>query len=282
MLEQIKVVTDSSADLPTHLLEELGIVVIPLIVNFGAQSYEDTALSHEEFWRLARGPVKPTTSQPSSGAFYQTFQRWVDQGYRVLCATVTGCHSGTFDTARNAASAFGDRVTVVDSRSLSWGLGWQVIQAVKMATQGANIEKILDGLRNLRERTHIIIQLDTVEYLRRGGRAAKLMPVIERLMRSLDLKPLITLVDGELKLLGVARSYRKGIARIQEEILRLGPLERLAIMHTRRHEIAERFADELAKLTKLAREQIIVAETGAVLSCHGGDGIIAAVAVAAQ
>jgi len=281
-LERIKVITDSAADLPEDVVKDLGIAVIPLIAIFGERAYEDPALSRDEFWRLARDVGAPKTSQPPPDTFREVFKRWVDEGYRVLCATVTGQHSGTFNTASSVAQAFGDRVTVVDSRSVSLGMGWQVIEAAKMALQGATMEKILESLRSLRERTHIIIQLDTVEYLRRGGRAAKLMPAIDRLLQALQLKPLVTLVEGELKLLGVARSYQKGVRRIQEELARLCPLERVAVMHTRREAFARQLADDLAKLTGIAREQITIGEPGAVISCHAGEGIIAAVGVTAR
>ena len=281
-MDRIKVVTDSAADLPAEVVQALGITVIPLMVIFGEQSYEDSTLPRDEFWRLAREAGTPKTSQPALGVFRQVFKRWIDEGYRVLCVTLTGRHSGTFDTAWSAAQSFGDRVTVVDSQSISWGLGWQAIEAAKMALQGATMDKILESLRSLRERMRIIIQLDTVEYLRRGGRAAKIMPAIDRLVQALQLKPLITLVEGELRLLGVARSYQKGVQRIQEEIVRLCPLERMAVMHTRREALARQLADELARLTHIAREQIIVGEPGAVLSCHAGEGVIAAVGVTAR
>lgn len=275
-------VTDSAADLPDEVVRALGITVIPLVVIFGEQSYEDPTLSRDEFWRLAHEVGAPKTSQPPLGVFRSAFKRWVDEGYRVLCATLTGYHSGTYSTACRAAEPFGDRVTVVDSESLSWGLGWQVMEAAKMALQGCTMEAILEGLRSLRERTHIIIELDTVEFLRRGGRAAKLMPTIDRLVQALQLKPLLTLVRGELKLMTVARSYQKGVQRIQAEIARLRPLERVAVMHTRRDQFAWQLADELSKLTSIAREQITVGEPGAVLSCHAGEGVIAAVGVTAR
>ena len=281
-MERIKVVTDSAADIPTDIAQALGITIIPLLVIFGQQSYDDLSLSREEFWRLAREVGAPKTSQPAPGIFRQVFQRWVDEGYRVLCLTLTGRHSGTFSTAWSTAQAFGGRVTVVDSQSLSWGLGWQAIEAAKMALQGATMERILEALRSLRERMHLVIQLDTVEYLRRGGRASRIMPAIDRLVQALQIKPLVTFVEGELRLLGVARSYQKGVQRIREEIVRLCPLERVAVMHTRREALARQLADELSRFTHIAREQIFVGEPGAMLSCHAGEGVIAAIGVRAK
>jgi len=281
-LERIKIVTDNGSDLSEELAEELDIRIVPLVVTFGDRTYEDTELSHDEFWRLAGDGPQPTTSQPPVGAFQQAFKELVERGYQVLCVALTSHHSGTFNSAWSAAQAFGSRVTVIDSLSLSWGQAWQAIEAAKMAMQSATVQAILQRLRSIRERTHFFIQLDTVENIRRGGRASKLMPVIDRLVRALRLKPIVNLVDGELKLFGVARSYRKGIERIKAEVAALGPLEHLAVIHTRRSSVAKGLADELARLTNMARERIVVGETGAALSCHAGAGVIAAAAVTAR
>ena len=279
MVECIKVVTDSSADLCAELAQELDITIIPLVVTCGAQTYLDSALPREEFWRLAKGPVPCTTSQPPMGSFQEAFQRLVDRGHRVLCATITGRHSGTFNTAWSAAQLFGDRVTVVDSLSLSRGLAWQVITAARLGLQGIAMDKIVEKLRAIQKRTHLLIQLDTLEALRRGGRAAKLMPIVDRIVQALNIKPILNIRDGELSLLGAARSYEKGVERIKKEIAHLGPLEYLAVMHTRREALAQQVADELAHLTQFARERIAVVEAGVVLACHAGEGVIAAVGV---
>ena len=280
-MERIKVVTDSCADLPEDVARGLDIKIVPVVVTIGNRTYQDGELSHDEFWRLADEGVHPTTSQPPIGAFQQAFKDLVDRGYKALCVTLTGRHSGTFNSAWSAAQAFGERVSVVDGLSLSFGQGWQVIEAAKMAARGATLNAILQRLRSIRERTHFFIQLDTIENLRRGGRASKLMPVIDRFLRALRLKPILNLIDGELKLFGVARSYRKGIERIKAEVAALGLLEHLAVIHTRRRSLAEKLADDLARLTNVARERIVVGETGAVLSCHAGKGVIAAAAVTA-
>lgn len=280
-LDQIKIVTDSSADIPAQVAEELGITVVPLAVIFGGRSYEDGTLTHDEFWRLARGPDAPQTSQPPRGVFERAYRQLVDAGHRVLCITLTSHHSGTFSCAWSAAEEFGDRVVVEDSRALSLGHGWQVIRAARMALQGASMDAILDKVRAMRKRTHFFIEFDSIHNLRHGGRASKLMPAIDRLTHALNLKVLINLVDGELKILGVARSYQKGIERIKEEVARLEPLEHLAVGHTRRPDAGQRLADDLAALVRVARRDILVFETGSVISCHAGEGLIAAVAVQA-
>jgi len=279
-MSQIRIVTDSSADLPPGLADELGITLVPLMVTFGDRSYEDTTLSPDAFWRLvAETGVSPKTSQPPQGLFESAFARLVEAGHQVLCLTITQAHSGTYATAWSAASAFGDHVSLFDSQSLSLGLGYQVMRAARMAREGLPMTDILARLRSLRDRVHLMIQLDTTDFLRRGGRAARLMPVIDRFVRALNIKPQLGFVEGELKLLGVVRSRSKGMQRIAEQIGRLGPLEFLAVMHIRCHEAALELADALARLTGTPREQIWLGEAGAVLASHGGAGTVAAMAV---
>lgn len=279
-MERVRIVTDSGADLPNELAERFGITIVPLIVTFGAESYNDTDLSRAEFWRLARGPVSPMTSQPPSGVFRDTFRPLVDSGDRVLCLTITGRHSGTFGSAWTAARAFGDRVVVVDSLSLSLGQGVQALRAAQMSQDGAEMNEILRALDSMQQQSHIAILFDTVDVLRRGGRAATLMPAIDRLLKTIRLKPLVTLVDGELKLLCVARSYRKGVRRVVQEIVRVAPLEAVAVLHTRRPGIAQEVADDLGRLTNIPRGEILVVEAGAVIAAHAGEGVIAALGVA--
>lgn len=283
MTEQnIGIVTDSSADLDAEIVRQLDITVVPLVITAGESSYADGELSRSEFWRLSASDTPPGTSQPSHGAFERAFRALLDRGHRVLCITLTGRHSGTYDSARSVARQYGERVTVVDSASLSLGTGWQVIRAARMALEGAALSAIIEELHSLRRRTRVLIQLDTLRNIRHGGRASRLMPALDRLTQALDLKALINLVDGELRMVGISRSYNKGVARIRDEIARLGPLKMLAVGHTLRESVAHALADQLADLTQIAREQIAVIEVGSVLACHGGEGLIAAAAVVAE
>lgn len=281
-MEDIRVVTDSSCDLPPDLIRALDIEIVPLRLAWGSHNVDETEVPREEFWRLVKGPEVVRTSQPSVGAFHKAFKDLVDKGYHVLCATLTSRHSGTFSTAWSVAQEYAGRVTVIDSLSLSLGLGWQAMHAARMATQGATMQSIQDVLRSLRERTHILIALDTLEGLRRGGRAAALMPTIDRLVSALQLKPLLTFVEGELKLSGVVRTQSKALARLKEEIQRFRPWEHLAIMHTRRPELAAQLAHEVATLLGIPFETITVGEAGPVISCHGGEGLMAIVGVSAS
>nr|HID14032.1 DegV family protein [Anaerolineae bacterium] len=277
--QAVQVVTDSSCDLPRRLVERFKITVVPLIVRFGTEVYRDGELSVEEFWEKAAGPHHPQTSQPSVGTFEELFERLVAQGKQVLCLTITGKHSGTFNAARLAAQRFGEAVKVFDSLSLSLGLGLQALAAAQAARAGRTMQEILALLENMRARMRLMIILDTLESLRRGGRADGFIAVVHRMTQALNIKPIINVVEGQLRLLGAARSFQGGLRRVLNLIERLGPLEHLAVVHTRAQEMAEEMADRLAERTGFPRERIWVRETGAVLASHAGAGVIGVLAL---
>ena len=279
MEELIRIVTDSSCDLPRRLVERLKIAVVPLIVRFGPEVYTDGGLSVEEFWQKSAGLHYPQTSQPSVGTFERIFERLVVRGKQVLCLTITGKHSGTFNAARLAAQRFGEAVRVFDSWSLSLGLGFQAVAAAQAAQAGRSMHEILARLEDTRARIRVTIVLDTLEYLRRGGRADGFIPIVDRMARALNIKPVINVAEGQLRLLTAARSFQGGLRRVQGLVERLGPLEHLAVVHTRRREVAEELADRLAECIGFARDRIWVLETGAVLASHAGPGVIGVLAL---
>ena len=276
---KVGVVTDSSCDLPKQLLERFRIAVVPLVVRFGSDELDDGDLSADEFWEKSSGPDHPQTSQPSVGAFEDAFSRLVEQGRQVLCLTVTSAYSGTFNAAMLAAKRFGDAVRVRDSRAFSLGLGLQALVGAQLAQAGSSMEEIVARLTDIRERTRIVLVLDTLEILRRGGRANLLVAAVERMAKVLDIKPVINLVDGELRLMGAARSFGRGLRRLRKWVESLGPVEYLAVVHTRQWEMAEELANRLAQITDLPRERIWVRETGPALASHGGPGIVGVMAV---
>ncbi len=281
-MAKVRVVTDSSWDMPEEVRARYDVTVVPLAVIFGQEEFLETELSREQFWEKAVR-VHPQTSQPSPGDFEAAFRRLVDAGHDVICLTVTGKHSGTFNSATTAAANFPpDRIAVFDSRSISWGQGFQVVAAAQWAEEGASLEEIVRRLEDLRERLHVFILLDTLEYLERGGRAALLMPVVKRVARAFHIKPIINLVDGELTLRSAVRSYRKGMDRLVEEAKALAPLEKVAVLHVRNLEAAETLRREVAAALGLAPEDVGLGELGAALSCHGGPGMTAIVAVQAR
>ena len=281
MEQTVGIVTDSSCDLPQHLIERFKIAVAPLVVRFGPEVYQDGDLSREEFWERAAGPHHPYTSQPSVGVFEQLFEKLIAQGKQVLCLTITGRHSGTFNAASVAAQRFGDAVRVFDSLSLSLGLGLQVLAAAQAARAGRSMEQILGLAEDMRARMRVMIVLESLENLRRGGRADGFIAIVDRMTRALNIRPVIDVVDGQLRLLGVARSIQGGLRRVTDLVERLRPLEHLAVVHTRRHDRAEDIAQQLAQCTGFPRERVWVRETGVVLASHAGAGVIGVLALPA-
>lgn len=279
MQDEIRIVTDSGCDLAPDVLEEYRIEVVPLTVLFGTQAYADGALSREEFWQKMAGPERAGTSQPPLGAFEEVFQRLVDQGKQVLYVGLTSKHSGTLSTAQLAARRFGDAVEVFDSLSLSLGLGMQALAAARAAQAGQSMAEIVAFLEDLRDRIHLQIVLDTLENLRRGGRADAFINMAERMTRALNIKVIVNLVEGQLRLVSAARSFKRALGRVLGATERLGPLEYLAVVHSRAADLAEEVADDLARRTGLARERISVRETGVVLSVHAGPGVIGVLAI---
>ena len=279
-MQQVRVVTDSGADLSADVVAELGITVIPLIVLFGQETYLDGQLTIEEFWKkIAEGPHHPGTSQPPLGVFEETFARLVEEGTSVLCLTITSKHSGTFGTAFAAAQRFGDKVRVIDSLSLSLGQGFQVMAAAQAAARGLSLDEVASVVQQVQERSHLYLVLDTIEYIRRGGRADALMPVLGRVTKMLRIRPVLTLAEGRLSLHGLSRSYERALEQIRQQIGQLDPVQSLAVVHVRCLELAQRMASALAEKLNFPLESILLTETGPLLSTHSGPQVVGVIAV---
>ncbi|GAB4563379.1 MAG: DegV family protein [Anaerolineae bacterium] len=266
----VRVVADSGCDLPEVLLKRYDIVTVPLMIQIGAESFLHGKVDLDTLWqRLTREPAA-TTSAPPMGLFREAFSRLVDAGHDVVCITLTGKHSSTFNTAWLAAQEFSGRVKVVDSWSISLGMGLQVLAAAIAAQAGHSADEIVRLVESLRSRMQIRIVLDTLEYVRRGGRLARLMPVIDRMCRAFSIKPIIGMTEGELRLVGAARSLKGALQRIEEDIAAWNPLERVAVAHTRAPEVVEEVARYLASRLDLLDKEILTSEAGPAFAVHAG------------
>jgi DegV family protein with EDD domain len=236
-------------------------------------------LPPKAFWEKAAGPHFPQTSQPPVGVFEEHFERLFEGGWKVLCLTLTGVHSGTFNTACLAAQRFGEAVRVFDSQSLSLGLGLQALEAARAAEAGRSMQEILTLLQDLRSRLHLTVVLDTLESLRRGGRADGFIAMADRMTQLLNIKAVVNFVEGRVQLLTAARSFQGGLRRVLNLVGQLGPLEHLAVVHVRHPDKAEQMVNRLAEQTGFTRERIWLRETGAVLASHAGAGAVAVLAI---
>lgn len=281
-MSKIAIVTDTGTDLTPEQTAELGIHVVPLMVTFGTETFPSSDLSIEDYWARVKAGGRPGTSQPPTGLYEQVYRQLVEAGQQVLCLAITSKHSGTFNSAWLAAQNFPGQVTVFDTLSLALAQAYQAITAARMAREGASMEAILQRLESIRARTHFVIALDTIESLRRGGRADQIIPVLERVVRVLSIKPLLEIRDGQLKLLGAARSREKSHRQIIDELAKHTPVEAAMVCHTRSADIAPAFAAALAARLGVPVESIPIAETGAILASHAGPGVMAAGVIQAE
>lgn len=270
-MNSVRIVADSGCDLPPMTIVQLGITIVPVYVRFGQEMIPSSDLSTAEFWeRAEHSPVAPGTSSPPPGAFYQVFEKLVAAGHDVVCLTLPARHSGTFNAAWAAAQEFGERVRVVDTGSFSLGMGLQVLAAAKEALSGRSAEVIQQMLEDVRKRTSIIFALDTLEWVRRGGRLDRLMPLIERIASALRVKPIVEMADGDFRFVGVARSTRGALQRIEEELRSRLPVETVAAAYTRGCEVANDLVAYLSGLVNVSPAEIIAVEAGPAFAAHAG------------
>jgi len=277
-MPRVRIVTDSTADVPAEVADRLGITVVPAYVQMGGQSLRDgEQISREEFYRvLPTLPEVPTTAVPPAEEFAAAFRSLVGQADEVIAILISTTLSGMLNAARLGSQAVPElKVHLVDSRQLAMGLGWQVIVAAELAARGAQAEEIIATLQRIRPRIRILAMLDTMENLRRSGRVAWARALAARI---LDVKPLIEFREGEAFLVGRVRTRRKAIRRLLEMASTLGPLERLAVIHTVAPE-AESIRAHFGAL--FPAEQILVSEVGPVVGTHIGPGALGIAAIVA-
>jgi DegV family protein with EDD domain len=279
-MNSVRIVADSGCDLPSMIVAQYGIVVVPVYVRFGQEMIPSSELGNEEFWKRAeQSPVAPGTSSPPPGAFYEVFEKLIAAGHDVVCMTLPARHSGTFNAAWAAAQDFGERVRVIDTGSFSLGMGLQVVAVAREALAGRSAELIQATAEDLRTRTSILFALDTLEWVRRGGRLDRLMPVIERLAAALRVKPIIEMCDGEFRFLGVARSTRGALQRIEEELQLRLPLETVGAAYTRGCEVANDLVSYLSELVSMNPAEIIAVEAGPAFAAHAGPKAVGAAVI---
>jgi DegV family protein with EDD domain len=277
----VRVVTDSTADLPPEVVQELGITVIPLPILFGDEVYHDGVdLTSEEFFeRLTTSPVLPRTSQPPVGVFLETYRKLAPETDEIVSIHITARGSGTCESALQAGKSLGDspRVEIVDSESASMGIGFQVIAAARAARAGASLERVVAAARSVCRRVHALALLETLEYLRRGGRIGRAQAFLGSV---LNLKPIIAIRDGVVQPVARVRTRARALDQLFQYSMAYGDLEDVAIMHGTTPEDAEMLARRVRE--HLPDVPIYIGRLGPALGVHGGPGIIGIVVVEAE
>lgn len=268
----IRIVTDSSCDLPQNVADALGIVIVPLSIRFGDDEYIDrTTITTDRFWQLCSSSKElPQTAAPSPGQFQEAFKGLKGQGATgIVVISLSSSLSFTMQSAVNAAKEVQGEidVRVVDSRNASLGVGLIAVECAERARSGASIDDIEQLANSLVPRTHVFGALDTLENLRKGGRigGAKAM-----LGTALSVKPLIEVRNGEVEEAGKQRTRGKALAALIETLRNAGTVERLGVLHAQCPDID----DFVAKVREVYPGDIMIGDIGAVIGTHAGQGTI--------
>jgi DegV family protein with EDD domain len=271
LMPGVFVVTDSSCDLEQEEIDSFNIEIVPLTIRFGSEEFTDRQdLSVEDFYqRMANTEDLPQTACPSPGAFEQAFRNASDAD-AVVCLTISSELSTTFQSALTAAAAFNGRMVihVIDSRTVSSGLGTLVIEAAKVAAEGTDISTVLRRVSDLISRTHVIAALNTLENLKKGGRIGGATAMVGSL---LSIKPVIDLTGGAVHEAGKPRTRKRALQMLSERMDAAGLIEHVAVMHCGAPDI-EQFLDLIAP--RFPRSAIRIGTLGAVVGVHGGAQMI--------
>ena len=277
----VRIVTDSTCDLPAETIARYGICVVPLYINVGRQGFLDGIdITRQEFYtRLPSFSEHPTTAVPSPQKFHAMYDALADEGAtEILSIHISVSLSAVVDMARVAAQETTTLpVTVFDSHQLSLGTGFMVETAAKMAVEGSSVAEILVELNAQIQRSHVFAALDTLEYLKRSGRMNKYMAGFATL---LQIKPILTMYDGNPGTERV-RTRDRAMKRLVEMLTAVGSLERIAIVHT--HALPKHLA-ELRTLAAhlLPQGEILTEEITPVIGAHIGPGAMGFAVVGAR
>lgn len=271
----VRIVTDSSCDLPQELADALGIEIVPLTIRFGDEEFVDRReLSTEEFWsRCAASSVLPETAAPPPGEFEAAFRRLADDGATgIACITLSRDLSATIQSAEVGAKGVADvvPVRVLDSRSLTMGLGMICVAAARLAAEGQGLEEIADAVADLSARTRVYGALDTLDNLKKGGRIGGAQALLGSL---LSIKPVIEVSSGRVEPESRQRTRAKALSYLIDKVRAQGAVENLAVMHADTDDV-DAF---VARLAPLYEGEIVVGDIGPVIGTHGGRGTMGVV-----
>ncbi len=281
---KLGILTDSASDLPTAIAAQFGIEVVPSILVIDGKPYTDGKdITREEFYtRLPSFKRAPTTAAPSIGDFQLRYRKLFDAG----CDQIISLHTAEkltsiVSAAHQAAADFPGQITVLESGSLSLGLGFQALAAAEaIAEEDTSLEEALTVIRSTRQRLRVYAALDTVEYVRRSGRVPAAVAALGGLLR---IKPVVELTEGEVRPLGAPRTTRQAAEKLFALLTGLGRLERLAILHTNAPARAREFLEMLMRpehRRSMPRDILIVNVTSVIGTHVGPNGLgVAAVKV---
>ena len=271
----IKIVTDSTADIPKELLDRYDIRLVPINIQFGTETYQEGIdIDRPTFFRkLDEVEMIPASSQPSPGQFVEAYRPLVDDGHSIISIHVTSKHSGTYQSAVLAKSMLPDAdIEVFDTLSISIGTGYQVLAAARAAEEGKSMGEIIEILEGIRSRMYLYLTPATLKYLQKSGRVGKLAGALASL---LNVKPVIKVEDGVLEAFQNVRTRSKAIDRMVELTAEaVGTTEpvKIGIPHAEVPAEAEKLRKRVERTFNC--DEIHVVDLACSLTVHGGPGII--------
>ncbi len=274
-MPKVAIVTDSSQYIPQDLIDKYSIHVAPLVVIWGEETLNDGVdISPEEFYtRLGSAKIMPSTSQPTIPTFEKIFQDLHNKGYDILAVLISDKLSGTISSATQAKKLVPDaNIEIVDSESLSMGLGFQVLSAARAAEKGASLEECKLAAERAKGQTGVVFVLNTLEFLHRGGRIGGAKRFLGTV---LNMKPILGIVDGKVDSVDQVRTQKKALARlldIIEERAQGHSKIHLATLHANNHEAAAALIKE-AK-TRINSVEDIFSELSPAIGTHAGPGAL--------
>lgn len=274
-MSKVKIVTDSTVDVPKAELDALGVEVVPLTITVDGKSYIDGVdVSAKEYISLLKEAKEiPRTSQPAAGVFAETYDRLGADGSEIISIHITGGMSGTHSSAISGAQMSSSKVTVIDSKFISFALGFQVLEAAKMAMAGKTVTEILARVEAVRENSSLYIMVDTLDYLVKGGRIGRGRALIGSLLK---IKPIASLADGVYTPVAKVRTYPKLITYLTKQLeaqTAKKEIKAIGIAHADTLPLANELKDEIEKLTGFT--DIIIVDTTPIISTHTGPGALA-------
>jgi len=273
----VVIIADSVSDIPNGLSNSLGIEIVPLVVNFSHGSYKDgIELDSKGFFKMLSETSKlPTTSQVNPGDFIEAFKEHLEAGNDIICVTLSSKLSGTYSAAVTAKEFLEaeDRIIVIDSKSVSLGYGLMVIEAAQMLQKNASKKELVEKINSRIDHIENIFIFDTLTYLHKGGRLSAGEAVIGGL---LNIKPIITIEDGELKSIDKVRGRKKTIQWVVNKMKASGidfSRTSVALYHADDYDYMMEFKSKIDE--ELNVKEWILGEVGAVVGTHSGPGCVA-------
>ncbi len=276
----VKIVTDSTSDIPEELVARLGITVVPSYVIFGAESFRDgVELPRQQFYeKLVSAREIPKTAAPPPAVYEEVYRQLTADAQEVISIHVASRYSGIYNSASVAAQELPEaRIAVIDSEQVTMGCGWMVIAAAEAAQGGASYEEIKTLVQDMKPRMRVLAALGTLEYLHRGGRVDWIQAIIGTLLR---IKPILEIRTGEINLAERARTMKRAVARLLALVQDLGPLERALVLHTNAPDLAADVATQLERLNP--GWERLIEQAGVTIASHAGPGAVGVACVLAE